>query len=167
VANSANCSYYGSAHGDLSDLQPIPSMVGPLQNISGLNVPFQTTFASTTGYSRALGGGSDPMNAVSVRYSAVNYADNVATAIRTDTTYKPVIYTVGLNFDPTAYPTEEPLDKDWLARVANDFNYRDSVTGLRVYQSNQTQGKYYDVTYSGLKAALQDITGQILRLAAY
>jgi hypothetical protein len=166
VTPNANCSFVGGSHNNLSDIATIPALVGPVQNTTGLNAPYQTTFASTTGYSRALGGGSNPDDSRAVRYAAVNYADNVATAIRTDTTFKPVIYAVGLNFDPATYPTEEPLDKDWLARAANDFNYRDSITGLRVYQSNQTQGKYYDVTYSGLKAALQDITGQILRLAA-
>jgi len=37
---------------------------------------------------------------------------------------------------------------------------------LSVYQPGQTAGKYYNVTYNGLAAALQDITGQILGLSA-
>jgi hypothetical protein len=36
-----------------------------------------------------------------------------------------------------------------------------------VYRAGQTPGKYYDVSYSGLGAALQDIAGQILRLSAH
>jgi hypothetical protein len=165
AGDATNCSYSTST-GNFNDLGPLPTMVGPVTNTTGLNAPYQTTFSSTVGYSRATPNTLNPNSATDIRWSAYNYADNVATAIRTDPTYKPVIYAVGLNFDTATYPSEEPLDKNWLARVANDFNYRDSITGFRVYQSNQSQGRYYDVTYSGLKAALQDITGQILRLAA-
>jgi len=93
-------------------------MVGPIDHITGTFVPNVTTFPSTAGY--FAGGGSATNNAVSVRYSAFNYADNVATAIRRDTVYKPVIYAIGLNFDTTAYPNEEPLDADRLGRVANN-----------------------------------------------
>jgi hypothetical protein len=165
AGTATNCSYASSV-GNFADLAPLPNMVGPVTNTTGLHAPYQTTFSSTVGYSRTVPvNGLNPNSATDVRWSAYNYADNVATAIRTDPTYQPVIYAVGLNFDTASFPSEEPLDKNWLARVANDFNYRDSITGLRVYQSNQTQGRYYDVTYSGLKAALQDITGQILRLA--
>jgi hypothetical protein len=140
-------------------------MIGPVDNITGLNVPYRTTFSSTTGYPPTEGGGSMANNSVSVRYAAFNYADNVATAIRRDPVYKPVIYAIGLNFDTAANPNEEPLDANWLARVANDPSYKNSVTGLPVFQAGQTTGKYYDVTYNGLGAALKDITSQILRLA--
>lgn len=165
VSNSAGCRYYTTNNGDYydSDVTTIPAMIGPVDHITGPLVPGVTTFASTTGY--YSGGGSATNNAVSLRYSAFNYADNVAKAIRLDTTYKPVIYAIGLNFDTTTYPNEEPLDADFLARLANDPSYKSPTTGLGVYQAGQTAGKYYNVTYNGLAAALQDITGQILRLA--
>jgi hypothetical protein len=58
----------------------------------------------------------------------------------------------------------QPLDADWLARVANDPGYKNSL-GNSVYQEGQTSGMYYNVTGSGLAGAFQDISSQILRLA--
>jgi len=110
---------------------------------------------------------SDATDAIAVRYTSFNYAYNVARAIRQDTTTSPVIYCIGLNFDTSAYPNEEPLDADFLATLANDPNYRSTGKSSGVYQAGQTPGKYYDVSYSGLAAALQDIAGQILRLSAH
>ncbi len=165
VLNSLGCLYSLDSKGSevSKDIFAIPNLVGPIDHTTGPHVPSQTTFSSTTGY--FTGGGTATNNAVAVRYAAFNYADNVATAIRTDTVLKPVIYAVGLNFNTAAYPNEEPLDADWLARVANDPSYKNSVTGLPVFQAGQTTGRYYDVTYNGLGAALQDITSQILRLS--
>lgn len=180
VSNSTGCKYKIDTTPTVSkasefslDILTIPAKIGPITNISGGNVPYQTQFDSqatgyTTGVWPTTGRGSATNDAVSVRGAAYNYADNVATAIRKDTTYKPVIYAIGLNFDTAAYPTEEPLDPDWLARVANDPNYRrkdPGYVGMTVFQNNQTIGKYYDVTYAGLGAALRDITSQILRLS--
>jgi hypothetical protein len=133
-----------------------------------------TTFSSTTGY--LPGGGTSLSSATaakSLRYAAFNYAWNVAQAIQKDTTYSPVIYCVGLNFDTSKYPNEEPLDPDFLAALANDPTYVSQgidakfAKGASVYTPGQTPGRYYDVTYSGLAAALEDITSQILRLAAH
>jgi hypothetical protein len=166
VTNSAGCRFStpSANSGAFSqDIFTIPAMIGPVTNITGANVPYQTTFPSTTGFYG--GGGNATNNAVSLRYAAFNYADNVAKAIRLDTTYNPVIYAIGLTFNQATYPNEEPLDADFLARLANDPSYRSPTTGLGVYQTGQTAGKYYNVTYNGLAAALQDITGQILRLA--
>jgi hypothetical protein len=101
---------------------------------------------------------SDPR---AVRYASFNAADNMARTIRQDTTLRPVLFVIGLNEPPSG---GEPLDADWLARVANDPSYKDS-NGNSVYQSGQTSGMYYNVTGSGLQAAFQDISSQILRLA--
>jgi hypothetical protein len=165
VANSNGCRYKTQNNGDYfdSDISTIPAIIGPVNHITGVNVPNVTTFPSTTGF--YTGGGNATNNAVSLRYAAFNYADNVAKAIRMDTTYKPVIYAIGLTFNQATYPNEEPLDADFLARLANDPSYISPTTGLGVYQAGQTAGKYYNVTYNGLAAALQDITGQILRLS--
>ena len=165
ASNSSGCTYASSPSSVNSDVTAIPSLVGPVTNITGANVPYQTTFSSTSGYL------SNPSPLVSnsnnVRYAAFNYADNVAKAIRTDTTYTPVIYCVGLNFDPATFPDEEPLDSDFLARLANDPSYTSTTSPSGVFQTGQTPGKYYNVTYGGLGAALSDITSQILRLAAH
>ena len=164
VTNNAGCLFRTDSTQVAQDIFNIPAMIGPITHTTGSNLPWKTTFPSATGFYTPLPD-SNVSDAVSVRYAAFNYADNVATAIRTDTTYSPVIYCIGLNFDTAANPNEEPLDADWLARVANDPNYKNSVTGLPVFQAGQTPGAYYNVTYSGLAAALANITGQILRLA--
>jgi hypothetical protein len=163
--NSSGCTYNTTPSSVNSDVTAIPSTIGPITNITGTNVPYQTTFSSTTGYfSNPSPVVSSPTN---VRYAAFNYADNVAKAIRTDTTYTPVIYCVGLNFNTATYPDEEPLDADFLARLANDQDYKSATAPNGVFQAGQTPGRYYDVTYSGLGAALSDITSQILRLSAH
>jgi hypothetical protein len=102
-----------------------------------------------------------------VRYAAYNYAFNVAKAIRQDTTYQPVIFAIGMNFDSPTYPAEEPLDADFLATLANDPSYTSATKPSGIYQTGQTPGKYYNVTYDGIAGALQDITGEILRLSAH
>lgn len=176
AANSSGCAYASSTGNVGSDIPAIPDPVGPATNTTGTHVPNTTTFSSTTGYftgggTNISGSGSNP--ALSVRYAAFNYAYNVAQAIQKDTTYAPVIYCVGLNFDTTKYTTEEPLDADFLATVANDPSYVSQgidakfPKGSSVYTKGLTPGRYYDVTYSGLAAALEDITSQILRLAAH
>ena len=59
------------------------------------------------------------------------------------------------------------LAGDFLATLANDQSYTSAGKPSGVYQAGQTPGKYYNVTYSGLGAALSDIAGQILRLSAH
>jgi len=101
---------------------------------------------------------SDPR---AVRYASFNAADNQATAIRLDTTIRPVLFVIGLNAPPAG---GEPLDADWLARVANDPGYIDS-NGNSLFQTGQTPGMYFNVTAAGLSGAFQQITSQILRLS--
>ena len=107
------------------------------------------------------GQGQSLSNPLALRYASINAADNVATAIRRDTTIRPVLFVIGLNQPPAA---GEPLDADWLARVANDPIYKD-VNGNSVFQKGQTSGMYFNVTSTGLDNAFQQINSQILRLA--
>jgi hypothetical protein len=79
--------------------------------------------------------------------------------IRKDTNISPVIFVIGLNNNNG----EEPLDADWLARVANDKDYT-TAGGSHVFQTGQTQGQYYDVNAGGIGDALRQIGSQILRL---
>jgi len=164
VSNSAGCSFVGDSSRVTNDIHTIPTNVGPQDHKTGTSVPSVTSFTAGSGYYAAT---SDLTDAVQVRYTAFNYAFNVAKAIRQDATNAPVIYCIGLNFDTSAYPSEEPLDADFLATIANDPNYRSTGKPSGVYQAGQTPGKYYDVSYSGLESALQDIAGQILRLSAH
>lgn len=124
------------------------------------NFPITDTYGNSTQNPVFTGGGTSLSSPQAVRFASINAADNQATTIRRDTTIRPVLFVIGL-VEP---PTEELLDPDWLARVANDPNYKDSF-GNSVFQSGQTAGMYYNVTGSGLAAAFQDIASQILRLS--
>jgi len=156
VANSTNCHY--STDGG----QPIPGANAyldfpasfPATDIHG-NSTTGPYYAGNNGQGQAL---NDP---AALRYASFNAADNQATTIRRDTTIRPVLFVIGLNEPPAG---GEPLDADWLARVANDPNYVDS-NGHPVYQAGQTAGIYYNVNGAGLAAAFQDISSQILRLS--
>ena len=164
VSTTSGCAFPGSASSVTTDIITIPTIIGPQDHTTGTLKPGTTTFPGATGYYAA---GTDATNSVDIRYTAFNYAYNVAQAVRQDTTLAPVIYCVGLNFDKTIYTSEEPLDADYLATLANDPNYKSTTKPSGVYQAGQTPGKYYDVSYSGLGVALQDIAGQILRLSAH
>jgi hypothetical protein len=164
VTGSSGCAFAANSQNVTQDVTTIPNLIGPQDHTTGLLIPGTTTFLSTTGY---YAGGSGATVAANIRYAASNYAYNVAQAIRQDAATAPVIYCIGLNFDTATYPNEEPLDADFLATLANDPTYRSAGKPTGVYQAGQTPGKYYDVTYSGLDAALQDIAGQILRLTAH
>jgi Flp pilus assembly protein TadG len=152
VANSSGCHYYADGG----------------QSIAGENfykdVP---TFPTVDAYSNSTTGpiyqgeGQSSSDPRAIRYAAFNAADNMATTIRSDTAIRPVLFVIGLN-EPAS--GGEPLDADWLARVANDPTYKDAL-GNSVFQTGQTAGVYYNVQASGLAAAFQDIASQILRLA--
>jgi Flp pilus assembly protein TadG len=114
---------------------------------------------STTGpvYPLAAGVMSSPQ---AVRYASFNAADNQATTIRTDAVRKPLLFVIGLNENNG----EEPLDADWLARLANDPNYKD-VNGHSVFQEGQSEGMYFNVDAAGLPSAFQRIASEILHLS--
>jgi hypothetical protein len=171
VSPTSGCTFPGTPSSVNTDITTIPTIIGPQDHTTGTLKPGTTTFNASPGYYSA---GNDATNSVNVRYTAINYAYNVAQAIRQDTSLAPVIYCIGLNFDTSLYPSEEPLEADYLATLANDPNYVTKGTvgsiyaaNQSVYRAGQTPGKYYDVSYSGLGAALQDIAGQILRLSAH
>lgn len=91
----------------------------------------------------------------SVGGAATNATDNAATRIRSDATFNPVIYVIGLG-DPSG---SSPPDQVLLAKVANDptsASYVDTQpTGLFVFSPNNTQ----------LNLAFARIASEILRLS--
>jgi hypothetical protein len=146
VANSNGCAYASNSQNINSDVTSFPtsdshgnSLTGPVYQGEGQSM-------------------SDPR---AVRYASFNAADNQATKIRQDAVIRPTLFVIGLNEPASA---GEPLDEDWLARVANDPGYV-STTGSSVYQSGQTPGMYYNVAAAGLPGAFQSIASQILRLS--
>jgi len=90
---------------------------------------------------------------VSVLHAAENAADSQAQTIRNDTTYSPIIYTIGLG--GTSY---QPIDDELLQRIANDP--RSSS-----YNSSRPAGEYIPCTAAGLASAFQQVASQILHLA--
>lgn len=155
VTNSGGCAFASNVQNIQTDMTTFPNTVMPVDNASVS--PAVGPFSTISGV--YPGPGNSVNNPQSVRYAAFNVADNIATAIRQDTSIRPVMFVIGLNES-----TGEPLDADWLARVANDPTYKDS-SGNSVYQSGQTAGMYFNVSASGLGGAFQEIASQILRLS--
>jgi len=90
---------------------------------------------------------------VSILHAAENAADSRAQTIRNDTTYNPIIYTIGLG--GTSF---QPIDDELLQRIANDP--RSSS-----YNSSRPAGEYIPCTAAGLASAFQQVASQILHLA--
>ena len=169
---SGGC-HYNSNNLNVADdfsTSSFPNSVGPVDNVGASWVPTYTTpgtgLATQSGY--YPGPGTSMTNPQSVRYAAFNAADNMATKIRQDTTLAPMLFVIGLNY---SNPSEEALDEDWLARVANDPNYvtvgsDTSIVpaGRSVYQSTQTPGMYCNSTMSTLQTCFAQVTSQLLRL---
>jgi hypothetical protein len=99
--------------------------------------------------------------------ASANALDNQATVIRTNTTFKPMIYTIGLNTDPTGL--DRP-DEQLLKKIANDPSLATSPnSGPQIYQNqiNQPRGIYVNAPdASQLGAAFETIaTHIVVRLA--
>jgi Flp pilus assembly protein TadG len=168
-ANSAGCAYASNIQNAPSDIPNIPSNAGPIDNVDGTIPAYTAASASTlTGY--YPNPGTSTLDPQSVRYAAFNVADNIATLIRQDTVINPVLFVIGLTYDNQI---TEPLDSDWLARLANDPTYTiqnsdsaaGTVAGNPVYQAGQTSGWYYQSDQAGLLQAFQNVSSQILRLS--
>jgi hypothetical protein len=92
-----------------------------------------------------------------VRYASINAADNMAARIRTDSTLRPLLIAIGLHQPAVA---GEPLDADWLRRIANDPSYREAKDKANP-AGKQTSGRYFDVTPATLDVALREIASLI------
>jgi hypothetical protein len=163
-----NTTYQGIAGYSGSDMYYVPNSTGCSYSLDPTTLGNDVaTFPATDQWGNSLTGpvyqgeGQSITDPRAIRYAAFNAADNMATTIRTDTTIRPILFVIGLN-EPAS--GGEPLDADWLARVANDPGWKD-VNGNSVFQRTQTSGKYYNVNSSQLGAAFQEIASQILRLA--
>jgi hypothetical protein len=172
--DSTNCYYNSSTANVYEDFSggTFPNSVGPVDNVgSGTNYPpgFSTAgtgLSTQSGYYTSPG--NNMLDPQSGRYAAFNVADNMAKLIRSDTTLSPMMFVIGLSYSGTA---TEPLDADWLARVANDPTYvtvgSDSnivAAGNSVYQSGQTPGMYCNSTKATLSTCFAQVTNALLRL---
>lgn len=168
-SGSNGCAYYSNLNNASSDFSSFPSSVGPVDRLS-----YNTSYHNSAGTGISVQTGYYPNASTSMtnpeagRYAAFNYADNIATLIRQDTNLKPMIFVVGLNYSDQL---TEPLDADWLARVANDPNYVTVgsdptvvASGQSVYQSGQTPGMYCNSTTSTLSSCFAQVSNALLHL---
>ncbi len=99
--------------------------------------------------------------------ASANALDNQATVIRSNTTFKPMIYTIGLSTDPTG--NDRP-DEQLLRKIANDPSLATAPnSGPQIYQDQKSQprGIYVNAPdASQLGAAFETIaTHIVVRLA--
>ncbi len=94
------------------------------------------------------------INPVNVTNAGLNAFDDAANRVRSDTTLKPVIYTIGLGNNPGL-----PPDQVLLARVANDPTSTS-------YNSSQPAGLFvFSPTIAQLHDAFLRISAEVLRLS--
>jgi Flp pilus assembly protein TadG len=125
-------------------------------------VPGKDAFQNpTTGYKPSQTYPSGPYagqirtdSPLAIRYAAMNAADAVAQAMHSDTTYAPVVYSIGL-----AGNENIPMDTDFMERIANDPRASN-------YNPNQPQGLFALATDNATLAdAFNAVASQILRLS--
>jgi hypothetical protein len=86
----------------------------------------------------------------------MNTTDNQANTIRSDTTYNPIVYAIGLGGTPY-----QQIDTRLLYRIAND----PSNPTAGDYNSSQPAGRFVYCTAGGLGAAFAQIASEILHLS--
>jgi Flp pilus assembly protein TadG len=123
----------------------------PYYGYSGSNPVQLATFSSSAAYPNQI---RPDQQVTGVIAAAINSVDYQAQYIRNDTTYKPVIYTIGLGGAP-----DMPIDQTLMERIANDprspiFD-RTKTAGYFAYASNPSQ----------LAQAMDEVASQILRLS--
>jgi hypothetical protein len=92
---------------------------------------------------------------ISHHIAGKNITDNVATIIRADAAFTPVIYAIGLGGTIAA----DPIDDTFMERISNDSR-------SPIYNSLQQTGKYvYAPNATQLQDAFNTIASEILRLA--
>lgn len=86
--------------------------------------------------------------------AAINTVDYQAQVIRSDTTYNPIIYTIGLGGAP-----DMPIDQTLMERIANDSR-------SPIFDPTKPVGYFaYASDPSQLAQAMDDVASQILRLS--
>jgi hypothetical protein len=98
------------------------------------------------------------MNEIDITNAAENTLYNEAYAIRSDTTFSPIIFAIGLGGNENV-----PPDATLLSLVANDPSY--TGYGSLNYISTQPEGQYiFAPTEGNLLAAFQTIASSVLQL---
>jgi Mg-chelatase subunit ChlD len=148
--SAPGCTFTGRA--GLTAMSSDVAYIPTLDAYGNATTGYKTSIVFPTGSPYA--GQIRPDTPPSITAASTNAADNAAARIRADTTFNPVIYSLGLGGT-----VAEPLDQDFLRRIANDPQ-------SSCYDSTRPTGHFYyasDITQ--LSAAYQAIASQILRLS--
>jgi len=133
IPTGSGCHFYSNEGNVSQDISQLPS-----SDYFGNSTTGNYTVASSAyGQAANLNDVTDAQGAV---YAAINAADNQATAIRTNATLKPYIYTIGLSGDGAVDQYPDPL---LLMKMANDPNLAGQTgAGATFYtqQLGQPQG---------------------------
>ncbi|MGA2135621.1 MAG: vWA domain-containing protein [Bryobacteraceae bacterium] len=155
IPNDAGC-YFATNEGLVS--KDIGSL--PTADLYGNSTQGYT--AVSPAYSYQPANLSDVTDAQGAVYAAINTSDNQATAIRSDTTLKPTIYTIGLSGDGAVDQYPDPL---LLMKMANDPNLQgQAAPGPAFYteQAGQPRGAFANAPdASQLAEAFDTIARQI------
>jgi Flp pilus assembly protein TadG len=148
--SASGCTFTGHAGQTAmsSDVAYIPTQDGYGNSTTGYQT--STYFPSGSPYSGQIRPDTPP----SIVAASTNAADSAASRIRADTTFNIVIFSLGLGGTDA-----EPLDLDFLRRVANDPQSSS-------YNAARPAGHfYYAADITQLSAAYQAVASQILRLS--
>jgi Flp pilus assembly protein TadG len=149
--SSPNCSFNASPYNMLQDVAYLPPTCNhiPSHSISGYLA--LETYPAGNPYA----GKPRVDDQITHHIAGKNITDNVATIIRSDATYTPVIYAIGMGGTIAA----DPIDDTFMERISNDPR-------SPIYNSAQQPGVYvYAPNSTQLQDAFNTIASQILRLA--
>ena len=151
VISASGCTFPSNDAYVREDVAYIPTTDAYRNSTTGTYKTPDTFPSSNTAYSGQI---RDDEQIPGVVAAAFNAADNQATAIRNDSTYTIVIYTIGLDGAP-----DLPIDSTFLERVANDPR-------SPIYDSSKPAGFYaYASSPSALNQAFYQVASQVLRLS--
>jgi Flp pilus assembly protein TadG len=164
TVNSTGCYFRSDAARIKDDVSRMPTNDVHGNALAGTYSSYSNAYVSFFGAPADLTQVDKPQD---IGRASANALDNMATTIRNNTTLKPMIYTIGLNTDPTGNDNPDP---QLLKKMANDpIMARDPAPGPTFYtnQSSQTKGLYVNCPdASQLQAAFDTIaTNIVIRLA--
>jgi Flp pilus assembly protein TadG len=164
TTNSSGCYFRTDATRIRDDVSRMPTSDVHGNALAGPYSTYSNAYVSFFGAPADLTRVDTPQD---IGRASANALDNMASTIRSNTTLKPMIYTIGLNTDPTG--SDHP-DPQLLKKIANDpLMARDPAPGPTFYanQSSQTKGLYVNCPdASQLQAAFDTIaTNIVIRLA--
>jgi hypothetical protein len=148
ISGASGCSFSSDVRNGRQDIAYIPTQDSNTYSTVGY-IPLDY-FPSSSPYHDRI----RPDMPRTVRWAAFNAADSVAQAIRNNSTYTTVVYTIGLQGNETM-----AIDQDFMERMANDPDASN-------YDGTKPQGEFILAPNTAqLSQAFQHVASQILRLS--